>query len=230
MEAAASLAWMPGAGFKRRRKQSTAYLLVDPLQRHCGSLKRCPRPLARKPAHAATHRSRGPPACSGRLLGASLMARDSAIYSSLPLTAQAVLAAQAAQAAARHRRARSQDRHLPRMHGRRGRLEVPLYRLTCLLTYGWKEAAVFDVLERHDWDVEQAHSGLPDARRAGGAGAGGGGAGGEGGPGGAGEGGGGDRGCRGCRSGGAGGAGGEDGGGGGGEESGGGGGDGGGGG
>ena len=59
MEAAASLAWMPLTGSKRRRWQSASWV-VAPLQRHRASVKSARR------SYAATHRSsRGGPACSG---------------------------------------------------------------------------------------------------------------------------------------------------------------------
>ena len=144
-EMEAALAWMPLTGSKRRRWQSASWV-VAPLQRHRASVK-----SARRSYAATRCSSRGGPACSGLPSGtgkrdptrdcldaeARLLYRSRALCVvsppeasaiSLPFTTQAVLAAQAVQAA-RHQRARAQDWNLPRVHGRRGRLEGTNFRL-----------------------------------------------------------------------------------------------------
>ena len=62
MEAAASLAWMPLTGSKRRRWQSASWV-VAPLQRRRASVKSTRHSM--RHSHAAARRSRGVPACSG---------------------------------------------------------------------------------------------------------------------------------------------------------------------
>ena len=144
-EMEAALAWMPLTGSKRRRWQAASWVVSPLLQRHRASIKSARR------SHAATRRTGSPAACSGRPSGAGtrdptrdcldaearLLYRSRALCVvsppeasaiSLPFTTQAVLAAQAVQAA-RHQRARAQDWNLPRVHGRRGRLEGTNFRL-----------------------------------------------------------------------------------------------------
>jgi hypothetical protein len=74
-EAASSLARVPMAGVKRRRKQSAGWV-VGALQRRCDSVKSAPRSQSTARACGYPHRPRGPSACSGLPLGAGTRAHD----------------------------------------------------------------------------------------------------------------------------------------------------------